>query len=147
MTETFTEILLVEHSPTEMSFGVHSPVKAALAARLEVPSDCAEAMAFIGCTGRHAQRNGANRPKVLGLDLEFSQARGLEILRRLKTNGRTRAIPVAGLRFSRVERGPNKSGPPGLESHLVKPRAIAEFAKPASLLGRRRLQHNRTVKP
>lgn len=147
MSETAAEILLVEDSPDDVSFFVHTLVKAGLAARLQVLPDGAEALEFIFRTGRHAQRNAANRPKVIVLDLKLPKVDGLEILRRLKADPRTRTIPVVVLSSSQEERDLLESYELGVNSYIVKPMDFAEFGESVRLLGQYWLQFNQTPKP
>ena len=77
------EILLVEDSPDDVALFVHAFKNAGLAANLQVIRDGAEALEFMFCTGRHAQRNAARIPKVIVLDLKLPKVSGIEVLRRL----------------------------------------------------------------
>ena len=147
MSEETAEILLVEDSPDDVAFFVHTFEKARLAARLRVIPDGAEALEFVFCTGRHAGRNPSNRPKVIILDLKLPKVNGLEVLRRLKTDVRTRAIPVVVLSSSQEERDLIESYEIGVNSYIVKPMDFDEFGKSVRMLGQYWLQFNQTPKP
>lgn len=147
MSDETAEILLVEDSPDDVAFFVHTFEKARLAARLRVIPDGAEALEFVFCTGRHAGRNQSNRPKVIILDLKLPKVNGLEVLRRLKTDVRTRAIPVVVLSSSQEERDLIESYEIGVNSYIVKPMDFDEFGKSVRMLGQYWLQFNQTPKP
>ena len=147
MSEETAELLLVEDSPDDVAFFVHTFEKARLAARLRVIPDGAEALEFVFCTGRHAGRNPSNRPKVIILDLKLPKVNGLEVLRRLKSDVRTRAIPVVVLSSSQEERDLIESYEIGVNSYIVKPMDFDEFGKSVRMLGQYWLQFNQTPKP
>lgn len=146
MPEQTTEILLVEDSSDEVEFFVHTLEKAGLAARLHVVMDGAEALEFLFCTGRYANRNISNRPKVVMLDLKVPKVSGLEVLRRLKADPRTRTIPVVVLSSSQEERDLVESYEFGVNSYVVKPMDFDEFGQTVRLLGQYWLQFNQPPK-
>jgi CheY-like chemotaxis protein len=112
MSEEAAEILLVEDSLDDVDFFVHTFERAGLAARLQIIPDGAEALEFIFCTRRHSGRNSTNRPKVIIFDLKLPKVTGLEVLRRVKGDLRTRTIPVMVLSSSRRRaRRPTKALP------------------------------------
>jgi len=145
--EETVEILLVEDSPDDVDFFIHTFKKAGLAARLQVLPDGAEALQYIFCTGRHAQRNAANRPKVIIIDLKLPKVSGLEVLRRLKADPRTRTIPVVVLSSSQEERDLIESYEIGVNSYIVKSMDFDEFGKAVQVLSQYWLQFNLTPKP
>jgi two-component system, response regulator len=147
MTEVAAEILLVEDSPDDVAFFVHTFEKARLAARLHVIPDGAEALEFVFCTGRYASRNASNRPKVIILDLKLPKVSGLEVLRRLKADPRTRTIPVVVLSSSQEERDLVESYEIGVNSYIVKPMDFDEIGASVRMLGQYWLQFNQTPKP
>jgi two-component system response regulator len=147
MAEETAEVLLVEDSPDDAAFFVHAFEKARLPARLHVLPDGAEALEFIFCTGRDAGRKPSNRPKVIFLDLKLPKVNGLEVLRRLKAEPRTRAIPVVVWSSSQEERDVVESYEIGMNSYIVKPMDFDEFNRSVQLLGQYWLQFNQTPKP
>src|ERR1041385_7094398 len=88
------EILLVEDSPDEVALFVRTLKKAGLTARLQAVPDGKAALDFIFSTGAPVNCSVLNRPKVIFLDLKLPKVDGVEVLRRLKADLRTRTIPV-----------------------------------------------------
>lgn len=147
MSEEAAEILLVEDSRDDVDFFAHTFDKTRLAARLHVIRDGAEVLEFIFCTGRYAARNPANRPKVMILDLKLPKVGGLEVLRQLKADSRTRTIPVVILSSSQEERDLIESYELGVNSYIVKPMDFGEFSKSVRVLVEYWLEFNQTPKP
>ena len=146
MPEVTPEILLIEDSPDDVMFFVHTFEKAGLLARLQILEDGAEALEFIFCTGRHAHRQTFTHPKVIFLDLKLPKVNGLEVLRRLKSDAYTRTIPVVVFSSSQEERDLAESYELGVNSYVVKPMEFDELSKSIRLLGQYWLQINHTPK-
>ena len=134
--------MLVEDSPDDADFFVHTFEKAGLAARSHIIPDGAEALDFVFCTGRYATRPLSQRPKVIILDLKLPKVSGLEVLRRLKADPRTRTIPVVVLSSSQEERDLIASYELGVNSYIVKPMEFDDFSKSAQMIGQYWLQFN-----
>jgi CheY-like chemotaxis protein len=147
MSEETTDILLVEDSRDDVAFFVHTFEKARMSARLHVVPDGAEALEFVFCTGRYADRNPCKRPKMIILDLKLPKVSGLEVLRRIKADPLTRTIPVVILSSSQEERDLTESYQLGANSYLVKPMDFDEFGQSVTILGQYWLQFNQTPKP
>src|SRR5438270_10959841 len=97
------EILLVEDSPEDLELARRALRKANLANRIEIARDGAEAIDFIFCEGAHAGRDIGDPPKVILLDLKLPKIDGLEVLRRIKSDPRTKSIPTVVLTSSREQ--------------------------------------------
>lgn len=133
--ENPVEILLVEGNPSDVELALHALRKHKLANRIEVMRDGAEALDFIFCTGAYADRSMEEGPKVILLDLKLPKVDGLEVLRRVKSDPRTRAIPVVVLTSSREERDIVESYQLGVNSYIAKPVDFVQFTEAVRQLG------------
>ena len=123
-----TEILLVEDNPTDLELALRVFKKHQLAYRIEVARDGAEALDFLFGTGPHSDRGSIQIPKVILLDLKLPKIGGLEVLRRIKGDPRTRTIPVVVLTSSREEKDLMESYHLGVNSYIVKPVDFDQFS-------------------
>ena len=135
MTEKPIEILLVEDNPNDVELTLHALKKHNLANRVEVVRDGAEALEFIFCSGAYAHRSVENGPRVILLDLQLPKVDGLEVLRRVKADPRTKMIPVVVLTSSREERDVVESYKLGVNSYIVKPVDFEQFTEAMRHLG------------
>jgi CheY-like chemotaxis protein len=129
------EILLVEDSPQDLELTLRALAKAHLSNRIEVARDGAEALEFIFCEGPHADRKIENGPRVILLDLKLPKVDGLEVLKRVKGDARTRMIPVVVLTSSKEQRDVVESYQLGVNSYIVKPVNFEGFAHAVQELG------------
>jgi two-component system response regulator len=134
MTEQAVEILLVEDNPNDVELALHALKKNKLTNRMHVARDGAEALDFLFCEGAYVQRASHN-PKVILLDLKLPKVDGLEVLRRIKADVRTRAIPVVVLTSSAEERDIVKSYHLGVNSYILKPVDFEQFTEAVRQLG------------
>ena len=135
MTEDSVEILLVEDNPNDVELTLHAFKAHNLANRIEVVRDGAEALEFIFGAGAYAQRRIVDGPKVILLDLKLPKVDGREVLRQIKSDPRTRAIPVVVLTSSREERDIVESYLLGVNSYIVKPVDFEQFTEAVRNLG------------
>jgi len=136
MTDTeAVDILLVEDNPQDAELTTRALKKNNLANRLITVEDGAEALDFIFCRGKYATRNNAHSPKVVLLDLKLPKVSGLEVLRALKQDERTRAIPVVVVTSSREDPDIKTAYSLGANSYVVKPVDFDAFAEAVSSLG------------
>jgi two-component system response regulator len=135
MTDGLVEILLVEDNPDDLRLALHALRRHNLANRIHVARDGEEALDFIFGTGPHAGRRVQDAPKVMLLDLKLPKVDGLEVLRRVKGDARTRAIPVVVLTSSREERDIVESYRLGVNSYIVKPVDFQQFSEAVRQLG------------
>jgi two-component system response regulator len=120
------EILLVEDNPTDAELTMRALRKKNLANNLVWVTDGAEALEFVHCTGRYeGRRNGT--PKLILLDLKLPKVDGIEVLRDLKSDARTRTVPVVVLTSSQEERDIVESYQLGVNSYIVKPVDFGKF--------------------
>ena len=129
------EILLVEDNPTDAELCIRALKKSNLANKLVWVKDGAEALDFIFAAGAYSGRRITNGPKVILLDLRLPKVDGMEVLRRIKNDERTRTIPVVVLTSSREDRDVAESYQLGVNSYISKPVEFDEFAKTVSELG------------
>lgn len=129
------EILLVEDNPTDAELAIRALKKSNLANKLFWVKDGAEALDFLFATGAYADRQVCNGPKVIMLDLRLPKVDGMEVLRRVKDDVRTRTIPVVVLTSSKEDRDVAESYKLGVNSYISKPVEFDEFAKTVSELG------------
>jgi two-component system response regulator len=129
------EILLVEDNPTDAELAMRALKKSSLANKLVWVKDGAEALDFIFATGAYSGRQITNGPKVILLDLRLPKVDGMEVLRRVKQDERTRTIPVVVLTSSKEDRDVAESYQLGVNSYISKPVEFDAFAKTVSELG------------
>ena len=129
------EILLVEDNPEDRELALRALRKANLANHIEVARDGAEALEFIFCEGPHAARKIEDTPKVILLDLKLPKVDGLEVLKRVKGDPRTRAIPVVVLTSSKEQNDVVESYDLGANSYIVKPVNFERFVEAVQQLG------------
>lgn len=132
MDEANVEILLVEDNPKDLELTLHALKKNNLANRIHVARDGQEAVDFLFGGAADGQMN---RPKLVLLDLKLPKLSGLEVLKRLKTDERTRSIPVVVLTSSTQERDVVESYDLGVNSYLRKPVNFTEFVDAAKTIG------------
>jgi two-component system, response regulator len=129
------EILLVEDDPQDVELALRALKKANLSNRIVVARDGAEALDFIFCEGAHAGRRIEDKPRVMLLDLKLPKVDGLEVLQRVRSDPRTKTLPVVVLTSSKEQRDVVESYRLGVNSYVVKPVSFAEFAKAVQQLG------------
>ncbi len=135
MTEAKVEILLVEDNPDDVELAVHALRKERLANHLEIARDGEEALDFIFCRGRHSGRSFNHQPKLILLDLKLSKVDGLEVLRQIKNDPRTKAIPVVILTASREERDLVNGYQLGVNAYIQKPVDFEQFREMVKQVG------------
>jgi two-component system response regulator len=135
MSEHPVEILLVEDNPNDVELTLHALRKHNIANNIHVARDGAEALEFIYGSPVDAGRPIRNGPRVILLDLKLPKVDGLEVLRRLKGDDRTRVIPVVVLTSSREERDIVESYQLGANSYIAKPVDFQQFTDSVRQLG------------
>lgn len=135
MTETIVEILLVEDNPNDIKLTLHAFKRHHLSNYIHVARDGAEALEFLFCTGAYADRSPEIIPQVILLDLKLPKVDGLEVLRRIKEDQRTRKIPVIVMTSSREDRDIEKCAEWGVNSYIVKPVDFEQLIEATRQLG------------
>ncbi len=129
------EILLVEDNPNDVELTLRALKKHNITNKVHVVKDGAEALEYIFATGAYAERDINHNPKVILLDLKLPKVDGLEVLRRIKSDERTKVIPVVVLTSSKEERDLVESYKLGANSYITKPVDFESFVKSVSELG------------
>ena len=135
MEKSVVEILLVEDNTNDVELTLRALKKHNLANNVHVAKDGEEALEFIFATGKYEDRDMNNRPKLILLDLKLPKVDGLEILRQVKADERTKIIPVVVLTSSREEKDIIESYKLGVNSYMVKPVDFDKFINSVSELG------------
>jgi CheY-like chemotaxis protein len=129
------EILLVEDNPNDVELTLRALQKQNLASKVFVVKDGAEALEFIFATGNYSVRKVDDHPKVVLLDLKLPKVDGIEVLRKMKSDPRTRDVPVVMLTSSQEERDVIETYSLGVNSYIVKPVDFSNFVHAVSELG------------
>lgn len=131
----WVEILLVEDNPRDVEMTLRALKKRNLANHVRVVKDGAEALDFFFSTGADVGRSPHQTPKVVMLDLKLPKVSGLEVLKKLKSDERTRNIPVVVLTSSQEEKDMVESYRLGVNSYIVKPVDFDKFAEAIGEMG------------
>lgn len=129
------EILLVEDNPNDAELTIRALKKNKLANQLVHVRDGQEALDFLFAEGKYADRQVHERPRVMFLDLKMPKLSGIEVLRIIKSDDRTRRIPVVVLTSSNEDPDLQACYDLGANSYVVKPVEFDAFIKAVSDLG------------
>jgi len=121
------EILLVEDNANDVELTLRALTKHNLANKIHVVRDGEEALDFLFCRGAFSNRTFDDQPKVVLLDLKLPKVDGLEVLRAVKSDPRTKAVPVVVMTSSRQQRDMVESYQLGVNSYIQKPINFEEF--------------------
>jgi two-component system, response regulator len=120
------EILLVEDNPQDAEITLRALKRANFANHVQWLEDGEEALAFLFSEGPYADQPQP-RPRVMLLDIKMPKVDGIEVLKRIKADSRTRSIPVVMLTSSKEETDLVRSYDLGVNSYLVKPVDFQRF--------------------
>jgi two-component system, response regulator len=129
------DILLVDDSQDDVDLTLHALRAENLANKVFVARDGEEALDFLFCSGPHAQRSFDRPPKLVLLDLKLPKLDGMQVLKQVKSDPRTKNIPVVMMTSSREERDLVSGYNLGANSYLQKPVDFEEFRKMVKLSG------------
>jgi CheY-like chemotaxis protein len=127
-------ILLVEDNPSDIDLTKRALAKGRIANELVVAEDGQEALDFLFGTGSHAGRDLALMPTVILLDLKLPKVDGLEVLKRIRADKRTKRLPVVILTSSREEQDIAASYDLGANSYIRKPVDFSQFVEAVASL-------------
>ena len=128
-------ILLVEDNPDDVELTIRAFERHKLANDVIVASDGEEALDYLFATGKYKDRDPEANPTVVLLDLKLPKVMGLDVLRKLRADPRTRRLPVVVLTSSNEERDIVASYDLGANSFVRKPVDFAQFVDAARQLG------------
>lgn len=135
MENTEVEILLVEDNPNDAEMTIRALKKSHLANKIVHLKDGAEALDFFFGKGQFSGRDIANKPKVVLLDLKMPRVDGMEVLQKVKSDERTKMIPIVVLTSSKEDPDIQACYDLGVNSYIVKPVGFESFMKAVSELG------------
>jgi two-component system response regulator len=140
------EILLIEDNLEDLELTQRALRKANLTNQIHIARDGAEALEFLFCEGTHATRKIEDGPKLILLDLKLPKLDGLQVLKRIKGDPRTRTIPVVVLTSSKEQSDVVESYHLGVNSYIVKPLNFERFAAAVRDIGMYWLLLNQSAK-
>ena len=129
------DILLVDDSQEDVDLTLHALRAENLANRVFIARDGEEALDFLFCSGPHSGRSFDCPPKLVLMDLKMPKVDGMEVLKQIKGDPRTKTIPVVLMTSSREERDMANGYELGVNSYIQKPVDFDEFRKTVKHLG------------
>ena len=128
-------ILMVEDNPSDVRLTRRALEQSRITNRLIVAEDGVEALDYLFGTGASAGRDVADLPSLVLLDLKLPKVDGLEVLRRVRADARTRRLPVVILTSSQADQDIIASYDLGANSYIRKPVDFNQFAEAIRHLG------------
>ena len=129
------KVLFVEDNPNDLELTMHALSQGRFMNQIEIARDGAEALEYVQQRGAYAHLDGEPPPRVVLLDLKLPKLSGIEVLRELKADPRTRAIPVVMLTSSAEDADLRHCYALGVNSYIVKPVDIEQFFGAIQQLG------------
>lgn len=147
MKSSMPPILLVEDNPDDEALTLRALKKNNIANEVVVARDGAEALDYLFGTGQYAGRDMSVMPHVVLLDLNLPRVGGLDVLRKIRTEERTRLLAVVVLTSSKEDEDLIRSYSLGANSYVRKPVDFAQFSEAVKTLGLYWLLLNETAPP
>jgi two-component system response regulator len=129
------DILLVEDNQDDMDLALHALKREKLANHIFVARDGEEALDFLFCRGSFAQRSFEHPPKLVLLDLKLPKVDGMEVLKQVKSDPRTKNIPIVIMTSSKEERDLVSGYNLGANSFIQKPVDFDQFRATVKSIG------------
>ena len=129
------EILLAEDNPTDAEMTMRALKKGNIVNKLLWVKDGVDALDFIHCRGIYESRDFHQQPKLILLDLKMPRLEGLDVLRDLKSNERTRSIPIVVMTSSNQDRDVTESYQLGVNGYVTKPVQFGDFMEVVAQIG------------
>jgi len=127
--DEWVDILFVEDNPDDVELTLRAFKRSKISNRIHVVRDGSAALDFLFCAGAYTHRRMSRHPELILLDLNLPKIGGLDVLRRVKGDERTRMIPVIVLTTSRNDQDIAESRRLGAETYLVKPVDFQRFSQ------------------
>jgi CheY-like chemotaxis protein len=128
-------ILLVEDNPSDVGLTRRALARSHIANDLVVAEDGQEALDYLFAGGNYAGRDVSDTPALILLDLKMPRVDGLEVLRQIRADERTRRLPVVILTTSKEEQDVAQSYDRGANSYIRKPVDFTQFVEAVERLG------------
>jgi two-component system, response regulator len=141
------ELLLVDDNPSDIELTIYSLRQNKLASVIYVAEDGKDALDFIFCRAAHGGRSITDRPKVILLDLKLPKLDGLEVLKAIRADERTKAIPVVILTSSKEHKDIVEGYKLGVSAFVQKPVDFEQFRRTIKDIGVFWLVVNETPPP
>ena len=129
------DILLVDDNASDVELTVRALRRHKLANSIHVAEDGQQALDFVFCRGAYSDRSFAMPPKVIFLDLKMPKVDGIDVLRAIRGDGRTRTIPVVILTSSKEQRDLVEGYKLGVNAYIQKPVDFEEFRRVIEQVG------------
>ena len=128
-------ILLVEDNPDDVALTLRAFKKNNIVNTVVVAKDGAEALDYLFCTGAHCERDMEDTPQIILLDLKLPKINGLEVLKKIREDERTRLLPVIILTSSKEQQDLLDGYSLGANSYIRKPVDFDQFIEAVRQLG------------
>jgi len=129
------EILLVDDNASDVELTVRALRRHKLANSIHIAEDGQQALDFVFCRGAYSGRTFATPPKVIFLDLKMPKVDGIDVLRAIRGDARTKAIPVVILTSSKEQRDIVEGYKLGVNAYIQKPVDFEEFRRVIEQVG------------
>jgi len=129
------DILLVEDNQNDVDLTLHALRQGKLANNIYVARDGEEALDFLFCRGAFSQNSLDQRPRLVLLDLKLPKVDGVQVLKQVKSDPRTKVIPIVIMTSSKEERDLAESYQSGVNSYIQKPVDFEQFCTTVKTLG------------
>jgi CheY-like chemotaxis protein len=135
MVQKPVDILLVDDNPDDVELALYALRRNQLTNNIHVVNDGVEALDFLFCKGKYKNRDCAQNPKLVLLDIKMPKLNGLEVLKEIRANESTSGLPIVILTTSKEERDLVESYRLGVNSYIVKPVDFKQFSDAVRQLG------------